>query len=231
MFTFKPASKNGVNSNGNGHTNGNGSSNGNGNGHSNGSENNGNGHTTGTGTTTAVASGNGHSPLSGWLGLVNGQKNGSAHKNGNGHGHSNGNGHSNKVESVLGPGIHFQGNFSGAGGIRIEGTFDGTITVKGPVVVADGAKVTADIQALSVTVAGSVQGNITASRVEIRSTGRIFGDLVTTAFATEEGAFLRGQVRMEDEITAPAPAQLAAPTAVLSEPAMVSSETPVEVAA
>jgi len=226
MFTFKPASKTGSNGNGNGHTNGNG----NGNGHSNGSEmGNGNGHTNGNGHATETANGNGHAPLSGWLGLVNGQKKGSAHKNGNGH--TNGNGHSNKIESVLGPGIHFQGNFSGAGGIRIEGTFDGTITVKGPVVIADGAKVTADIQALSVSVAGSVQGNITANKVEIRSTGRIFGDLVTTAFSTEEGAFLRGQVRMEDDINVPAQAQLAAPAAALAEATVVASETPVDVAA
>src|SRR5258708_6978713 len=227
MFTFKPASKNGANGNGNGHTNGNGKGNSNGNGKGSGHSNgNGNGHKT-ENVQSAAANGNGHSPLSGWLGLGNGQKNGSAIKNGNGNGHSNG--HSNKIESILGPGIHFQGSFSGVGGIRIEGTFDGTITVKGPVVVTDGAKVTADIQAASVSVAGSVQGNITANKVEIRSTGRIFGDLVTTAFATEEGAFLRGQVRMEDEITTPAPAQIAAPTTTLPEPTVVSSETPVEV--
>src|SRR5579859_274246 len=229
MFTFKPASKNGANgSNGNGHSNGNG--NGNGNGHANGSESsNGNGHANASGQSTVATNGNSHSPLSGWLGLVNGQKNGSAQKNGNGKSHSNG--HSNKIESVLGPGIHFQGHFSGAGGIRIEGTFDGTITVKGPVVVVDGAKVTADIQALSVSVAGSVQGNITANKVEIRSTGRIFGDLVTTAFSTEEGAFLRGQVRMEDEIMVAAPAQITAPTPAPPESARVPAESPVEVAA
>ncbi len=182
----------------------NGNGNGNGNGHS---SENGNGHSSGNGN------GNGHAPLSGWFGLGIGQKIGSAQKNGNGNGHSNGNGHTSKIESVVGPGVHFQGSVSGTGGIRIEGTFDGTITVKGSVVVADGAKVTADIQALSVSVAGSVQGNITANKVEIRSTGRIFGDLITTTFATEEGAFLRGQVRMEDEIGAPA--QLAPPTAAV----------------
>jgi cytoskeletal protein CcmA (bactofilin family) len=36
--------------------------------------------------------------------------------------------------------------------------------------------------------------------VEIRATGRVWGDIVTTAFATEEGAFLRGQIRMEDAV-------------------------------
>ena len=138
--------------------------------------------------------GNGHG--------LNGHSNGS---NGNGHNSGNGNGHSHKIESVLGPGIVFQGSLTGAGGVRIEGTLDGRLGVKGPVVVADGAKVTADIQAGSVQVGGSVKGNITAARVEILSTGRVWGDLITTAFSTEEGAFLRGQVRMEDDLPAPEP--------------------------
>ena len=39
-----------------------------------------------------------------------------------------------------------------------------------------------------------------AEKLEIRSTGRLWGDVVTVAFSTEEGSFLRGQVRMEDEL-------------------------------
>jgi cytoskeletal protein CcmA (bactofilin family) len=224
MFTFKPASKNG--SNGNGHSNGNG--NGNGSGHANGNGS-GNGSSNGNGNSTSTGNSNGRTALSAWLGLGNNHK--TSNGNGNGHGHASGNRHSTKIESVLGPGIYFQGHLSGAGGVRIEGTFDGNINVKGPVVVADGAKVTADIQALSVLVAGSVQGNIVANKVEIRSTGRIFGDLITTAFATEEGAFLRGQVRMEDELPTPEPAQIAAPAVAPPEPAAVSLETTVEVTA
>jgi cytoskeletal protein CcmA (bactofilin family) len=87
--------------------------------------------------------------------------------------------------------------------VRIEGSFDGAITLKGPLVVAEGAKVTAEIQAGAVSVAGSVKGNITAGKVEILPTGRVWGDLVTAAFATEEGAFLRGQVTMQDEVPPP----------------------------
>ena len=145
----------------------------------------------------AAKNGNGHK---------NGNGNGNGHSNGNGYsnGNGNGNGHSNKIDSVLGPGIHLKGTLSGNGGVRIEGTFDGTISIKGPLVIADGAKVTADVQAGAVSVGGSLKGNITASKVEILSTGRVWGDLVTTAFATEEGAFLRGQVRMEDNVP-PAP--------------------------
>ena len=43
--------------------------------------------------------------------------------------------------------------------------------------------------------AGAVRGDITAEKVDIRTTGRVWGNVVTAAFATEEGAFLRGQIR------------------------------------
>jgi cytoskeletal protein CcmA (bactofilin family) len=149
----------------------------------------------------------------------NGHKNGSNGQAGNGsNGHSlkahNANGHKDgkraSIETVLGPGVHYKGTLNGAAGIRIEGSFDGVINVKGPVVIADGAKVTADIQASAVSVGGSLKGNITAGKVEILSTGRVWGDLTTSAFASEEGAFLRGSVKMEDEAPTPQTAVAAA---------------------
>jgi len=108
---------------------------------------------------------------------------------------------SERVTSVLGPGINWQGNLRGSGGVRIEGTFEGEIIVRGLVVVGETGRVTCeDLRANTVIVAGSVRGNITSEKLEIRSSGRVWGDVVTVAFATEEGAFLRGQVRMEERV-------------------------------
>lgn len=106
-----------------------------------------------------------------------------------------------RVTSVLGPGINWQGNLRGSGGVRIEGTFDGEISLLGLVVVGETGRVTCpNLRANTVVVAGAVRGNITAEKLEIRSTGRIWGDVVVQAFATEEGAFLRGQISMEETI-------------------------------
>ena len=41
-----------------------------------------------------------------------------------------------RVTSVLGPGINWSGNLGGKGGIRIEGTFEGDIRIRGLVVMA-----------------------------------------------------------------------------------------------
>lgn len=106
-----------------------------------------------------------------------------------------------RVTSVLGTGINWQGNLRGSGGIRIEGTFEGDIAIRGLVVVGETGRVTCtEMRANTVIVAGSVRGNILAEKLEIRATGRVWGDVTTAAFATEEGAFLRGQVRMEERV-------------------------------
>ncbi len=116
-----------------------------------------------------------------------------------------------RVDSVLGPGIAWQGRISGTGGVRIEGAFDGEIAVRGLVVIGPQGRVSCErLRAVTVIVAGSLKGSITAQRVEITRSGRVWGDVVTTSFSTEEGAFLRGQIQMEDEVDlglAPAPGE------------------------
>jgi cytoskeletal protein CcmA (bactofilin family) len=118
-----------------------------------------------------------------------------------------------RITSVLGAGVIWQGSLTGSGGVRVEGTFEGPIALNGLFVVGETGKVTCEnIRAASVIVAGAVKGNITAQKVEIRSSGRVWGDIITTAFATEEGAFLRGQIRMEDAVDLGLDASAGTPT-------------------
>ncbi len=52
----------------------------------------------------------------------------------------------------------------------------------------------------TIIVAGSVNAELVAEKLEIRATGRVYGDVITQSFSTEEGAFLRGKVTMEDKV-------------------------------
>jgi len=106
-----------------------------------------------------------------------------------------------RITSVLGPSVIWEGKLSGTGGVRIEGTFEGQIGLRGMLVIGESGRVTCEnIRASTVIVAGAVRGNITTQKLEIRATGRVWGDVVTTSFVTEDGAFLRGQIRMEDHV-------------------------------
>lgn len=106
-----------------------------------------------------------------------------------------------RITSVLGSGVIWHGSINGSGGVRIEGAFEGEIALRGMLVVGETGRVTCqDVRANTVIVAGAVRGNITAEKLEIRGSGRVWGDVVTTAFVTEEGSFLRGQIRMEETV-------------------------------
>src|SRR5574341_745002 len=106
-----------------------------------------------------------------------------------------------RITSVLGPGVIWHGSINGSGGVRIEGAFEGQIALRGMLVVGETGRVTCEnVRANTVIVAGAVRGNITTQKLEIRGTGRVWGDVVTTAFVTDEGAFLRGQIRMEETV-------------------------------
>jgi cytoskeletal protein CcmA (bactofilin family) len=131
-----------------------------------------------------------------------------------------------RITSVLGPGVIWHGAVSGSGGVRIEGAFEGQIALRGMLVVGETGRVTCEnVRANTVVVAGAVRGNITTQKLEIRSTGRVWGDVITTAFVTDEGAFLRGQIRMEEtvELDLETPAETATMEAIQAE---INGETP-----
>jgi cytoskeletal protein CcmA (bactofilin family) len=105
-----------------------------------------------------------------------------------------------RVTSVLGPDMSWKGELSGEGGVRVEGAFEGSMQIDGLIVVDRKGRITSEgIQAHSVIIAGAVRSDIQADRVEIRSTGRVWGNVVTSSFSTEEGAYLRGKIEMEEE--------------------------------
>jgi cytoskeletal protein CcmA (bactofilin family) len=140
-----------------------------------------------------------------------------------------------RITSVLGSGVIWHGDINGSGGVRIEGAFEGKIALRGMLVIGETGRVTCEnIQANTVIVAGAVRGNITTQKLEIRASGRVWGDVVTTAFVTEDGAFLRGQIRMEEAVeldlepapeTTPAEAALAESTASEPEPEPAEKKT------
>jgi cytoskeletal protein CcmA (bactofilin family) len=128
-----------------------------------------------------------------------------------------------RITSVLSSGINWKGNLEGSGGVRIEGTFEGDISMRGLLVVGETGRVTCQaLRANTVIVAGAVKGDITAERLEIRSTGKVWGNVVTVSFSTEEGAFLRGQITMEEKV------ELGIVPPVENPPEKAEMETPAE---
>lgn len=108
-----------------------------------------------------------------------------------------------QLETTVGPNCHIQGTIQSDGGMRVEGIFQGDIDTTGNLVIGESAKVIAEINANNVSIAGAVKGNISANRVEILETGRVWGDLTVNSLLLNEGAYLRGQTMMHADIEPP----------------------------
>ena len=110
---------------------------------------------------------------------------------------------SSAIESTIGSNTYAKGNIQGDGGLRIDGKVEGNIVLTGNLVITEGAQVKAEIKASNISVAGSVEGNIAANRVEILDTGRVWGDLTVKALLVNEGAYFRGQTFMPNDMQPP----------------------------
>jgi len=98
-------------------------------------------------------------------------------------------------ESVIAAGITIEGKVQGVGHLRISGAFKGDVSVDGNLVIEVGAKLTGQVRATTITVAGELEGNIDgAKRVELLETGVIAGDVKAGALTVAAGSRMRGQV-------------------------------------
>lgn len=99
-------------------------------------------------------------------------------------------------ETVLGSNTTLTGDLRSKANIRLDGVFEGTLEIEGNVLVGETAKITADINARNISIAGAVRGNVNGNKVQILRTGRVWGDINAKAITTEEGAFIDGKISM-----------------------------------
>lgn len=104
------------------------------------------------------------------------------------------------VNSIIGEGTRFKGEFDLNGLLRIDGDFSGVIRTRGKVLVGRNGRAECTMHAGTVVVGGVVKGEITSSeKVIVLSTGLVLGNITTPRLIVEEGVILDGTCR----VTAP----------------------------
>lgn len=119
------------------------------------------------------------------------------------------------VHTLLGKGSEFEGKLTFEGQVRIDGKFSGQIFTKDTLVIGEGARVNAEINAGTVIVNGVVEGNIRASQmIELHNPGRVKGNMETPALSIDKGVMFEGSCKMEggkSGAVAPTPLSAAPP--------------------
>ena len=105
--------------------------------------------------------------------------------------------HGNDTGTVIGADTVIKGEMTVENRARILGRFEGTITAKGQVEVADKAVCKANVEAATVQVDGQVEGNITAKdKAHLNGTAKVVGDLIASKLVVSEGAAFKGHLHV-----------------------------------
>lgn len=96
--------------------------------------------------------------------------------------------------SVIGEGAEFTGKFRVAGSFRIDGHFEGELTVEEHLFISPIGKLKTDtVYAKTISIAGIFMGNVDASEeVQLLSTGRVLGNIKAPKLIMEPGVVVQG---------------------------------------
>jgi cytoskeletal protein CcmA (bactofilin family) len=99
--------------------------------------------------------------------------------------------------TVIGKGTHIKGEMAFDSDAVILGSFEGRITTKGQIHVAEGATCKAAIEGATVVIDGLVEGPVVGTkRVLINASARVVGDIVAPSLAMAPGACIEGLCRI-----------------------------------
>ncbi len=100
------------------------------------------------------------------------------------------------INSVIGDGSSFKGSFMVKGSFQIDGKFEGDLKIDGHLIIGTNGRVkTSTIITESITIAGTLIGNIDAKKeVIVIETGRVLGNIEAPKIDVGEGAIIQGEM-------------------------------------
>lgn len=102
------------------------------------------------------------------------------------------------VETIVGPSVVVEGDFSSEGNILVKGTVSGNVKTAERLTVEKGAKILANVKAGYAIISGEVRGNVRVKdKLELTESAQIVGDISCDTLIVAGGARLHGKVSMK----------------------------------
>lgn len=109
-----------------------------------------------------------------------------------------------EIETVLAEDIDFEGEMAFEKPVLVKGKFQGKILAAGDLFVSRNAAVDASIEAMVVSVQGTVSGDVYArTRLELFATSTLTGNIRTPDLIVQSGCVFNGTCRMDGPVEEP----------------------------
>jgi cytoskeletal protein CcmA (bactofilin family) len=101
----------------------------------------------------------------------------------------------------IGRGIEVTGDIVFADRLQVDGKVNGKLASEsGTLVIGESGHIEAQVDVGICVIHGALHGNLIArSKVEIRKSGRVHGDVIAPVLLVEEGAIFNGAIKMGQE--------------------------------
>jgi len=100
------------------------------------------------------------------------------------------------ISSIIAEGCVIDGNIKAPAFVRIDGQVTGNVTIDQGLILGEKGMIKGLIITKQMVVHGQIDGNIQTEILEIRSTGKITGDIKTGSIQIEAGAVYNGNLSM-----------------------------------
>lgn len=112
------------------------------------------------------------------------------------------------VETIVGPSVHVEGDFSSEGNILVKGVVSGNVRTSKLFTSEKGSKVLASVKASNAIISGAIKGNVKVEdRLELTATAQVLGDIECGILVVEAGAMIRGKLSMKGVVSIEDPKQ------------------------
>jgi cytoskeletal protein CcmA (bactofilin family) len=103
-------------------------------------------------------------------------------------------------ETTVGANVTMSGNLSFERLLRIDGTFTGSLSSEGDLVIGPDGALNGDVIGLNeVLLDGVIRGNVEVQRVELRGTAQIYGNVSAKVFTMEPGTSVVGKLNVHNK--------------------------------
>lgn len=101
--------------------------------------------------------------------------------------------------NLINQGTEITGDIKSSGDIRIDGTLNGNMVTKGKVVIGPTGRVKGEVECKNSEVSGMIEGKITVTQLlNLKSSSKINGTIVTNKLSIEPGALFTGNCSMKE---------------------------------
>jgi cytoskeletal protein CcmA (bactofilin family) len=99
--------------------------------------------------------------------------------------------------TFLGRGVDFKGKAQFEGTVRVDGNFEGEITIDDTLIIGETAVIKGTITGGTIVSSGRIEGVITANKkIQLLKPAVLIGDVHTPTFSMEEGVYFQGECDM-----------------------------------